>query len=344
MKSSVKFGLPPGTVIYTGERSDLETKYELAHYNEQGFKLDTNPSNEEIWTESDINKWLLIKGFKNVASIQYTVSAFDLPPMILEDILNVNQRPHILTKDDKICFILTYYNLEFNRKQLSIWLTPKEVITFQETHDEMFEPLFNRLSSEQSETRRKGPDRLACVILDYVVDMYYIMTDKLDEEISELENNIVNSDDPASHLKEIYQMKNKVQAILQDTKAMRELVNSLVDDFSNLITADSIAYIKDVDIHLTQILDMLERFKATLSSIVDLSSAISSNRMNEIMKFLTILSAFFLPGSFLCGWYGMNWEMPEQKNHLIGGYIIFIVVNIFIIIGIYLWFKKKKWL
>jgi magnesium transporter len=344
IKSNVKFGLPPGTVIYTGDRTDLETKYELVVYNSEQFLHTHDNTFEEVKEKTELNKWSLIKGFKDAAGINYLSAAFGMPSLILEDVLNVNQRSHICVHDNSICVIVRYYNLDYRRKQVSFWLTEDILISYQETHDEFFEVLFKRLDSENSETRTKKLDRLLVVLLDYMVDLYYSTADQVDEEITSLENHIITSNDPADHLTEIYQMKNKVQGILSDVKSFREVLDSLADDFDMQFTPESIVYIKDIHNHTVQLIDTFEGFKNTLSSIVDLSAAVSGNKMNEIMKFLTVLSTFFLPLSFLTGWYGMNFEMPEQKANPVTGYYVMIGTSLLITAGLLYWFKKKKWL
>jgi magnesium transporter len=139
-------------------------------------------------------------------------------------------------------------------------------------------------------------------------------------------------------------MKTKVQEILQDAKALREVIDSLIDDYDALLSPETLNFAKDINVHVVQIIDNLDSFRSTLSSIVDLSSAVSSNKMNDIMKFLTILSTFFLPLSLMTSWYGMNFEMPEQKTYPREGYFLFILISLCISLGFYLWFRKKKWL
>jgi magnesium transporter len=172
--------------------------------------------------------------------------------------------------------------------------------------------------------------------------MYFVTVDTIDDEISTLENKIVNSDDPVDHLKEIYQMKNKVQVIFQDAKAMREVIDALIDDYDMIISSESVSYLKDLQDHLMQVTDDLDGFRSTLSSIIDLSSAVAGNKLNEIMKFLTVLSTFFLPLTLICAWWGVNIKQPELEWRFM--YPTMIFLSILSVIMCFVYFKKKKWL
>lgn len=270
----------------------------------------------------------------------------NLHPLVMEDILNIYQRPKVEEHEDHIFCVtkMISYNdttNELDVEQLSLAFGANWVVTFQEREGHIFDPVRNRLSNPQGRLRKNGSDYLTYALLDTVVDRYFLVLEKIGERLEVLEDEMIQNP-TIEQLQEIYRMKRDLLFLRKSIWPLRDMLSLLDRIDSNLIKDSTRIYLRDVYDHVAQIIDTVETYRDMASGILDTYLSSASNRMNEVMKILTIFAAIFIPLTFIAGIYGMNFEyMPELKNHY--GYFGVWGVIIIVIAIMLTYFKKKKW-
>jgi len=348
-KKVQKAGLPPGTLIYTGEKTEVETKISIVDYNNEEFVIEEYKepvNNLERVPESKI-RWINVSGLSNIQLIEDLGNKFKLHPLVLEDILNPDQRPKYEKYDSYIFIVLkSVFTKEkseiFEHDQVSFILGQNYVISFHEQESEIFHPIIQRIQKRKGRIRTMGPDYLLYALIDIITDNYFIVLEEIGEIIENVEEDLI-SDPKSDTLQSIYKLKKKTIDIRKLMWPMRELIYKIQREESNLIGDDLQIYYRDIYDHIFRITDLLENYRDIIFGMLDLYLSSISNKMNDIMKVLTIISTVFIPISFLAGFYGMNFQyMPELSWRW--GY--FAVLAFMVGIGgeLLLYFKKKNWL
>ena len=348
-KRAKKTGLPPGTPVFIGDKKAEETKITILDYDETQFQEKKVREIEECFPfkETPTVTWINVDSVHDVGFIQKLGEQFDLHPLIIEDIVNTQQRPKMEESENYIYIVLKmlYLDAESNGtqvEQVSVVFGKNFVISFQEREGDIFEIIRERIRNGKGRIRKMGTDYLAYALIDAVVDHYFIILEKDGEKIEVLEEKVVSEPRPET-LQEIHRLKRDMIFLRRSVWPLRELVNSLERGESPMIQKTTRIYLRDVYDHTIQVIDTLETYRDMLSGMHDTYLSSISNRMNEVMKVLTIIATIFIPLTFIAGIYGMNFEfMPELKWR----WAYFGVWGIILIIGIFmlLFFKKKKWL
>ncbi len=348
-RRSEKGGLPPGTLAYVGEKKVEKVIITVFDYNSERYDEKELKSIDECFPYKDTPTvtWINIDGLHQVEIMEKIGIHFGFHPLIMEDILNTRQRPKMDDLEDYVYVVLKMlsYKEEDNvidAEQISIILGQNFVISFQEKEGDVFEPIRERIRKNKGRIRKMGADYLAYGLLDSVVDNYFTILEKLWERIEFLEEELVENPSTQT-LQEIYGLKRKMIFLRKSIWPLREVISELERGESSLIKESTGIYLRDVYDHTIQVIDTVETFRDMLSGILDVYLSSISNRMNEVMKVLTIIATIFIPLTFLAGVYGMNFRyMPELEWHQ--GYfaVLFLMVIIFIVMVIY--FRKKKWL
>ncbi len=342
-------GLPPGTMVYTGERILDKVHLSLIDYDEEKLTTRELEKIEEAFPFKNLPTvtWLNISGLHDTRIMEKIGEKFEIHPLILEDILNTDQRPKVEIYEDYIFIILKmlYYNrekTEMEIEQISILLGENFVITFQEKTGDVLDPVRERIANPKSRFRKMGPDYLAYAILDIIIDHYFVVLEHQGEKLELLEESVL--DDPTRQLAhQIQHMKRELIFLRKSIWPLREVISELSRAESLLIT-DSIApFLRDVYDHTIQVVDTVETFRDMVTGILDIYLSNVSNRMNEVMKVLTIIATIFIPLTFIAGIYGMNFEyMPEL--HWKWSYPIIWGIMLAIFGGMIIFFRRKKWL
>lgn len=327
---------------YVGLRETKDIVVEHIVYDDNSC---TRHTDTDMHLVTGKRNWFLVKGLNN--QLPDMIKHFDIGNIALTAILNTQERPHALNCEQGLGIAATYFNLELREKKISIWTNFKAVVSFQDSTDDLFLPLIIRMGNPDSLTRKENAERLFVALIDFLVDLYYPVLDILDERLNELEKQIYTSNSPASLIKECREIKLKLNHIYSAIYTMHPIVENILEDSSGFTTKTtefaegSIAYAKDVLLHIDHIVDKLTQYKSNASNLVDLCIALNSTKMNEVLKFLTILSTIFLPTSFLASVWGMNFIEPEIKWEY--GYLY--AWSVFLLLSILqvLWFRKKKW-
>ncbi|MES2837418.1 MAG: magnesium/cobalt transporter CorA [Bacteroidota bacterium] len=340
---------PPGTLIQriTGETAP-ETKiivieYDATSYNE--VILD-NIDDCTAFKHSKKIKWINVEGIHDTAIVKKIGEIFNIHALSLEDVISPDQRPKFESYDDyDMTFMKMLY--EFDSKiyseQLSIILKDNLVITFQELEGkDAFDPIRQRLKQENLKIRKFGADYLAYSLIDCIVDAYFIILEKIGERLEDLDEELIIKPTPET-LQKLYYMKREMIALRKSIWPIRELISSIERSDSNLITKDTQLFFRDVYDHSLRVIETTESYRDLVAGMMDLYMSSMSNKMNEVMKVLTIISTIFIPVTFIAGVYGMNFKfMPELESPY--GYAATWAVMLAIMISLLIYFRRKKWL
>lgn len=340
-------GLPPGTLVYNGKITTERVKITLIEYN------DTDFFEREFYDLSDcmghvktgMVKWMNVDGIHKTELIEALGKHFDLHPLTQEDIVHVDQRPKFEEYENYAYSIMKMITFDghVHAEQLSLILVGETVITFQETFGgDAFDVIRTRLRQNKGRVRKLGADYLFYCLIDAVVDSYFTIIEKIGDEVEAIEEEIMNNENRNS-LKKLYELKRELIFLRKQVWPMRDMINNMLRSETDFISDNTQIFLRDLLDHSTRIIDTVETYRDLLSGIMDVYLSNASNRMNEIMKFLTIISSIFIPVTFVVGVYGMNFDyMPELREHY--GYAIVWGIMLAIMVGQIIFFKRKKWL
>lgn len=346
---SEKAGMMPGTLVHVGSVFEGDTKITLVNYSKDTIEEKNIRSIDELieYKEKESVTWVNIEGLKNVKIIEAIGQIFNIHSLVLEDILNTHQRPKFQEEDEYIYIVLKSLSLldeklSVNYEQISFLVLNNFVFTFREISDNLFHPIYQQLKNSKGRLRNRGADYLAYTILDVVTDMNFILIDSLDVVIDSLEDELLTN--PTSKtLVAIQQYKRELINIRRSISPLRELLSAVLRSDSALIRAETHAYFRDIYEHVIHISEEIDSYKDILAGLLDIYISSVSNKMNEVMKVLTVFASIFIPLTFIAGVYGMNFEyMPELKWRL--AYPALWVFFIIFSIGSFAYFKKKKWI
>ncbi len=348
-KRSKKAGLPPGTVVYTGDKKTEKVRIAIIDYDEAQFQEKEAKSIEECFSFKDkpTVTWININGIHQVDVIEKIGKHFNMHPLVLEDIVNTGQRPKMEDFVDYIFIVLKmlYYDEEENEtkaEQVSIILGSNFVISFQESEGDVFDQIRERIRSNRGRIRKMGADYLAYALIDATVDNYFTILEKLGEQIEDIEDELVTNP-VVETLQTIHSLKREMIFLRKSVWPLREVINRLEKWESPLIAKSLDIYLRDVYDHTIQVIDSIETFRDMLSGLLDIYLSSVSNRMNEVMKVLTIIATIFIPLTLVAGLYGMNFRyMPELESPWGYPFVLLIMFTIGALMVIY--FRRKRWL
>lgn len=327
-----------------------ETKITIFDYDESRVEEKSTQSVEECFAYKDKKSitWINIDSISDMEVLEKIGARFNIHPLILEDIANPSERAKFEDFDEYIYILLKMLRYkeaigEVEQEQVSLILGPTFVITFQEEEKkgDVFDPLRDRIRASKGRIRRMGADYLAYSIVDAIVDNYFEILEHVGDRIETVEEEIVTSPTRSS-IQNLHFLKREILFVHRAIWPLREVLSRLLRE-DTLISAPTRSFLDDVYEHTIQIIETIENFRDLLSSLLDIYLSTMSNRTNDIMKVLTIISTIFIPLTFIAGVYGMNFDfMPELKWKF--GYYMVWAVNISIAVVLILFFHKKKWL
>jgi magnesium transporter len=343
IKSS-EIGHTPGDLHGVEENGNSEI--ELIRYNSDNYeRRKIEEISEEFLNNNDYVSWINITGIRDVEVIKKVGKLLDLHPLTLEDITNTRQRPkkeefenYLITIID----ILSYNGDYIQSEQVSLILTENAVITFQEAEGDDFDPIRRRLEEAKGQIRKKGADYLLYSLLDAVVDNYFKILEKTEEQLEEIDKSVVSEKAGPETLELIQSLKQEIIFLRKNIWPLNSVFSSLYRIDFNLFNKETDYYLRDVYDHIVQLMDEIEVIREMLSSMLDVYLSNKSNKMNEVMKVLTIIATIFIPLTFVAGIYGMNFQyMPELDNKLAYPAVMIFMLIIAVLQLIY--FRWKKW-
>jgi magnesium transporter len=345
---SKAIGLSPGTLVHVGEKKTEKAKITLTVYDDSTLHEEEPRTVEQCYQYKGKSAvtWINIDGIHEVEIIKKFGECFDLHPLILEDILNTDQRPKLEDFDDYLVIILKIYSeAEDNRlkpEQVSIILGSNFVISFQEKEGTVFNNVRARIKNKKGRIRKMGSDYLAYALVDALVDSYFLVLEKVGEKLESIEEVLIADPKPET-LKGIHNLKREMIFLRKSVWPLREVLNILEKDESPLIMDSTRVYLRDVYDHTIQLIDTIETYRDILTGMLDLYLSTVSNKMNEIMKVLTIIATIFIPLTFITGIYGMNFNfMPELGWRF--GYPVVWLIMVSVGLLMFFFFWRKKWL
>jgi len=349
-KRSRKAGLPPGSVVHIGERKAESVRITLIDYDETNYRQEEVAEVErcfELKTTPTVT-WINIDGVHDTALIEKVGNHFGLHHLVQEDIVSTGQRPKFEDYDDYLFVVfrmLTYDEQEraIDSEQVSLVLGRNFVISFQEHVGDVFEQVRERIKAGKGRIRKMGCDYLAYSLMDATVDNYFSVLERMGERIEVLEEKLVAEPDEKT-LNEIHDLKSEMLYLRKSVWPLREVINGLEKSESDLISDGTNIYFRDVYDHTIQIIDTIESLRDMVSGMLDIYLSSLSNRLNAVMKVLTIIATIFIPLSFFAGVYGMNFKYMPELNWKWAyplGFWVFIIV---VVCGMLVFFRRKKWL
>lgn len=346
---SKKAGLSPGTLVHLGERKEEKSRIEIIKYSPEKLEekeIEIGDLTSVLPGEGEI-LWINVNGLHEVGVIERIGKEFSLHPLVMEDVLSTDQRPKIEDYGDYLFLVLPmfYFSMEENfiiAEQVSLILGNNFIVSFQEQEGDVFSELRYRLKTGRGLVRRRGADYLFYSLLDSVVDAYFVILEKMGEDLEAIDDMLLQK--PGSELlQEIHRVKRELIFLRRSVWPLREVIAKLERRESSLISETTLIYLRDVYDHVIQIIEAVETSRDLVSGIMDIYLSTVSNRMNEIMKVLTIIATIFIPLTFVAGIYGMNFVfMPELEWRW--AYPLVLLGMGFIAMGMVLFFRRKKWL
>lgn len=347
-KRQGKLGKAPGTITYMGSKEKADSKTNIIEFSENFYETQVPENIDQIAVHKDTPtvSWVNITGLSDEPFIGEVGKQFGLNPLVLEDAVNTTQRPKIDEYDSYIfgVFKMLYLN-ETNElvcEHVAIVLLENCVLVFQEMEKDVFEGVRERISSQLGRIRTKGSDYLFFALLDAIIDNYFVVLENVNHKIEILEEEVYDNPNPdVAHA--IQNLKKEVLKIRQWVYPVKELVGRLIDSECKLISKDTKIYLRDALDHSVEINDSLQIYREMTMSLMEMYMSNMSNKMNEVMKVLTIMASIFIPLTFIVGVYGMNFDnIPEL--HWKNGYFMVWGAMIVIFLGMLIYFKRKHWL
>ena len=342
-----KVYLPPESLVYTGQVHD-EIKidiiqYDIENYTEQNI---SNVNDLKQFNYKDKTSWIQIYGLHDESVIKEIGDLFNIHNLVLEDILNINQRPKLEDYNDYLFLVVKAFfsddkNINVNHTQISCILGNNILISFLEKQTNFFDPIKEYIKTNRNNIRTKKADFLLYTFLDLIIDSYFIILQEIEERLGNIEDNLVEVNNT--------ELTNQLHKLRTNISFLHRYIFPVVEITKNIETSnfsfiyDTAYYFRDLYDHTYRIVESLENYREMTFNLLQIYLSEVSIRMNEIMKVLTIIATIFIPLTFIVGVYGMNFKyMPELQYKY--GYFIVWGVMIVIAIMLIIYFKRKKWL
>lgn len=346
-KAYKKAGQIPGTLIYTGEKTDVEVTIEVFDYNKTTLNRSQLKKVDDTFDigEEDTVTWTNVNGLQNIADIQKLGEFYGLHPLLMEDIVDVDQRPKVEEFDDYIFLIAKMLYLHEGQmvfEHISFVLGNNFLITFQEAGTDVFDEIRKRLELGRGRVRGEGADYLMFALLDAITDHYSLVMENLGHSIEHLEEALFNQpDDDLSFA--IQQVKKEALAIRRAIFPLKEVLGRLEKSKSPLLLETHRTYFKDLYDSACQVIDAMDFYREMIWGLNELYMSTINNKMNSIVKVLTIISTIFIPLTFIAGIYGMNFDyMPELRYK--PAYFMVLGFMASVVLGMLYYFRRKRWL
>ena len=348
-KKSQKAGLPPGTLVHIGERKVERVTISVMKYDPHECRESRLSRPEEYAPELQEGTvtWLNVTGIHDLDIVHSLGKTFGLHPLLMEDVVNTDQRPKMEDYGEYLFFTLKMLSFgsaetEISAEQVSIVLGKNYVLTFQERERDLFDQLRERIRTGRGRIRSLGSDYLAYALIDAVVDNYFVILERIGERLEDLADEVV-AGPRARTLATIHALKRELIYLRKAVWPLREAISGLYRGGTALIAETSGPYLRDLYDHTIQIIDAVESFRDLLSGMLDIYLSSASNRLNQVMKVLTMIATIFIPLTFIAGVYGMNFKyMPELEWRW--GYPLVWLIMLGLAVTMLILFRRKRWL
>jgi len=345
-----KAGMPSGSLIQGGDVLETTTRMTVIDFNKETLTEQQIQSIDDLleYKDRDTVTWVIVEGVTNVDIVERIGTILGIHQLVLEDILNTDQRAKFEEYDDYLYIVLKSLQPEDDKctasyEQISLLVLKNMLFTFKTTTDDLFDSVQQRLKTNKGRIRSQGTDYLTYVVLDTIVDQYSAFMDSLDEAATSIAETLLASEPTQETIDAFYRLKNVIIRMRKNISPTRQLMSGLLRSESDLLHENMHIYFRDISDHVTRVIESIESYRETLSGLLNIYMTRLSFKANEVMKVLTIFASIFIPLTFLAGIYGMNFEyMPELKWKWAYPALLFAFITIPVVLLVY--FKKKKWL
>ena len=350
-KKHTKVGARPGTLVIAKDAEPPNIT--SIHYSATEHRTVTVESVDELteaFNENEVT-WVDVQGFGDRSVMRKLGTMFNLHPLLLEDVVNVPQRPKSEAYDDQLLVIVRMVRLDedettgdpkVDMEQISMVIAKDYLITFQEKHGDILDPVRKRLIANKGIIRKRGPDYLAYVIADTIIDGYYPVLEIVGDHLESLESSVIDDPSPAV-LGELNRLKNQLINLRRAIWPQREAINELVRGDHSMISDEVGVYLRDVYDHCIQTSEVSEMYREMVTGLMNTYLSSVANRTNEVMKVLTIMASIFIPLTFMAGIYGMNFEHMPELSYQYSYAILWVAMSV-VAIGMLVFFYRKGWL
>jgi magnesium transporter len=351
-------GTSPGTLTYVGQEIKHATRITRVEYNETEFAVDTSnklSSCQLPGKEVPHVLWLNVDGIHEASVVAALGQQFRLHPLLLEDVMNTEQKPKVELYDDgRVSTPVVYVTLkmlhhnarrqEIDPEHVSLVLGANYLIAFQEERTgDIFSPVLERIKASSGKTRRNGPDYLLYSLMDLIVDHYFVVVEELGAKLDDVEDRIIRETAGRDTLAMLYALKREMAFLRRYIQPLREMIGVLLREETPLVQSGTLPFLRDLLDHVNQVIETIDAYRELVPGLLDVYLSTTSNRMNSVMKTLTIVSAIFIPLTFIAGIYGMNFDnMPEL--HTRTGYFWVLGAMLAIAVGEVIYFKRRGWM
>lgn len=339
-------GLPPGSMIYTGDKIEGEPTITHCRYNADVLEISDEVFSPDVSLDSSYNNWIDIRGLHHIDLIKSLGANFDIHPLILEDIVNVNQRPKYEAYDSGYFITLKAMSFDNNGnldvQQMSLYFNNRFLISFQENQDDYFSAIRTRMENVNGRIRNNGINYLVYCLIDLICDQYFVILGHLDESIIEIELKMMERFEKNAKV-DLHHLRVYILDLKKKIFPVRDIVLKFTKMTEEQSEKETLAYYKDLFDHIIHIHESLEMARANIDSLSDVYNTQIGLMNNDIIQTLTIISTIFIPITFIAGIYGMNFAvMPELEWE--NGYWYALGLMLLIIIGMLFYFKKQRWI
>ena len=339
----------PGTMTYVGHKDATETVLDVIDYDQINYERFTSKSVDDAFkfVNEDSITWFNIDGLSNISEIEKLGDHYELHPLVMEDIVNTSQRPKIEEYQDYLFIVakMLYFNKDggLENEHISMVVGKNYVLTFQESYGDVFDPVRERIETAKGRIRNRSADYLMFALLDSIIDNYFLVIDEISDHIEQLEERLFISTPSDDITIEIQELKRKILRIRRAVFPFREVISRLDKLNSELIDENTNNFISDLYDHILQISENIDIYREMIWGLMDMYMTTISNKMNEVMKVLTIMASIFIPLTFIAGIYGMNFEYIPELQWKYSYFVLWGVMIIVFLLMLY-YFKRKKWL
>jgi magnesium transporter len=346
---SKKVGLPPGSLVHLGEVKIRHAELALFHYDGGQLveKSAENLSGLDLQPPADGTLWLNVYGLHDAALMADIGRTFNLHPLVLEDIINTDQRPKLDSYDDYLFLVARFFSYDkgamaISSEQVSIVLGHNFVLTFQERKTGSFDPLRERLRADKGHIRKSGADYLAYSLLDIIVDRYFIVLEQIGDDCETLEDELLRKPN-AAMLQSIHRLKREAMELRRAVWPLREVVNALIRNDAGFFQSATVPYLRDVYDHTVHLIESLESVRDLLAGMLDIYLSSISNRVNMELRALTVVAMLFMPATLIAGIFGMNFKVMPLLQDMDGFWVAMgMMAVIAIAMGLIFW--RRQWL
>ena len=346
-KRSKKTGLPPGTLVHIGERKSEKVTVTVFRYSTTSCEELQVEQVDQLSPPADESViWINVGGVHKVEMVETLGKQFSLHPLLLEDVMNTDQRPKLDDYEAYIFLVMKMLSLTDRKdiavEQVSFVLGKNYVISFQENGTDVFQPVRERLRGGKGRLRQSGADYLLYALVDAIVDQYFAVLELSGEQIEAVQQAVVDDPKPET-LNEIHALKRQLLFVRRAVWPLRDVMTNLSRSDCPFLQHPTKLFFRDVYDHVVQIVDTIEILREMVSASLDIYLSSVSYRLNAIMRVLTVITTIFMPLSFIASIYGMNFEyMPELRSPW--GYPLVLGVMAAVGVGMLVLFRNKRWL